>query len=168
MNDSGINTRQYWERYFENQWADHDGPAQSRHFMAQLVSHLPAPEIDWLVRQRPSVMDWGCATGDGTALLAALLPEATVNGTDFAESAIAAARRRYPDIELICTPDGSIGRDYDVIVTSNCLEHFTDPLAVMSDHLKRCRKLYLALVPFQEHPLHEQHFAQFRLESFPE
>jgi GT2 family glycosyltransferase/glycosyltransferase involved in cell wall biosynthesis len=54
-----------------------------------------------------------------------------------------------------------------VIVTSNCLEHFEAPLAVLEKHLASCKSLYIVLVPYNECPLHPQHRAQFRIESFP-
>ena len=58
--------------------------------------------------------------------------------------------------------------DFDVVLSSNCLEHFEEPLAVATDHVRHCRSLYIILAPYKEYPLHEQHFAQFRDESFPD
>ena len=55
-----------------------------------------------------------------------------------------------------------------MIVTSNCLEHFADPLAIVSNHLDSCRDLYIALVPYREEPLCEFHAVRFDDDTFPE
>ena len=101
-------------------------------------------------------------------MLAGLLPNSQISGLDFAKLAIDEAVQRHPQAEFLWTPDGEIPHDFDVIVSSNCLEHFEDPLSIATDHVRHCRSLYVILVPYKEHPLHEQHFAQFRDESFPD
>ncbi len=164
-----MNSRSWWEDYFASRWDANGGTGQTRHFMDRLIANLPAAETAYLrsARAKPlDVLDWGCAFGEGVRRLAAEFPRARVAGLDFAATAIAEARRRYPGQEFILA-DGAIPREFDVVLTSNCLEHFAEPLAVMSQHLGRCRKLYLALVPYNEYPLCPYHVAQFREESFP-
>src|SRR5262249_354175 len=100
-------------------------------------------------------------------LLAQAFPLARVAGLDFAERAIEEARRRHPKREFILTHNGEIARDFDCIITSNCLEHFVMPLHLVGTHLRACKYLYIALVAYEEYPLHEQHRSQFREESFP-
>ena len=168
MTDQPINSRSFWEEYFVENWAANDGPGQSRHFMLELLSHLALPDLRWLIASAPSVLDWGCATGEGTALLAKVLPSSRVTGLDFAELAVETATRRHPRPTFLWDPEGAVQDQFDAIVTSNCLEHFEDPLSIASAHIAHCRYLYLALVPYREHPLHDQHFAQFRDESFPD
>jgi GT2 family glycosyltransferase/glycosyltransferase involved in cell wall biosynthesis/SAM-dependent methyltransferase len=163
-----MNSRAFWEQYFAEEWDENDGGGQTRHFMRQLLGHLPDAILDWLVERPLDVLDWGCAYGEGAALLAQALPDATVRGLDFSLTAIEEARRRHAGVEFVWTEDGTIPQQHDVIVTSNCLEHFVDPIDVLRGHLRSCRSLYIAMVPFKEAPLHEQHVAQFRLESFPE
>ena len=41
------------------------------------------------------------------------------------------------------TEEGEIGDQFDVIITSNCLEHFADPLSVMRRHLQSCWQFYV-------------------------
>ena len=163
-----MNSRAFWEQYFEDEWGVRDGPSQSRHFMLQLLSHLPLPELHWLLESNASILDWGCATGEGTGILARLLLNSQVTGVDFAQLAIDEASHRHPGATFLWTPEGEIPHDFDVVLSSNCLEHFEDPLAIATDHVRHCRTLYIILVPYKEHPLHEQHFAQFRDESFPD
>ena len=168
MKTPPMNSRAFWEQYFEDEWGANDGPSQSRHFMLQLLSHLPSPELQWLLESSVSILDWGCATGEGTDILRGLFPNSEVCGLDFAKLAIDEAERRHPQTTFVWAADGEIQHQFDVILSSNCLEHFEDPLAIARDHLAHCRSLYIILVPYKEHPLHEQHFAQFRDESFPD
>ena len=81
--------------------------------------------------------------------------------------AISTARELYPAFEFLQTPDGSIPRQFDVITVSNCLEHFDHPIDVVRQHLPACRYLYIAMVPYNEQHLHEQHRARFVDDSFP-
>ena len=141
---------------------------QTTHFMQRLVENLPQPEREFLATERPSVLDWGCALGNGVDVLAKAFPSCRVVGMDFAERAIAEARKCFPKYEFRHTQQGEINDHFDVIVTSNCLEHFADPLAVMRQHLRSCRQFYVALVPYQEAPLCSSHVSQFREECFPE
>lgn len=168
MSEAVVNSRAWWDEYFVNEWEEKGGPEQSRHFMEMLLKSLPAREGDFLRSNATQILDWGCAFGEGVDLLAKAFPAAKVEGLDFSEHAIATARQRFPEHEFISTPDGALPRDFDVIVTSNCLEHFEKPLEIVNQHLPHCRLLYMALVPYNEHPFDPQHRAQFREESFPE
>jgi GT2 family glycosyltransferase/2-polyprenyl-3-methyl-5-hydroxy-6-metoxy-1,4-benzoquinol methylase len=165
---SPVNSREWWERYFRESWDAHGGGEQTRHFMERLLAELPAPEKSYLRSNRSSILDWGCAFGEGVELLRRAFPQSRVTGLDFAERAVEEARRRHPGREFVLSEDGSIPEEFDCIVTSNCLEHFENPLEVLKAHLRYCRKLYVLLVPYNEHPLHETHRSQFKEESFPE
>src|SRR5262245_11448892 len=123
-----INSRDWWEKYFQSSWERNGGVGQSRHFMELLVANLPAAERAYLRTRRPEVLDWGCAFGQGVEVLAEAFPTARVIGLDFAINAVQEARSRYPDREFILSDNGSIPREFDVITTSNCLEHFDEPL----------------------------------------
>jgi hypothetical protein len=136
--------------------------------METIVTNLAAPELRYMRSNGTRILDWRCAFGEGVAVLASSFPQATVVGLDFASGAVQEARRRFPDREFLVTPNGEIPGELDVIVTSNCLEHFESPIDVMKRHLSSCGSVYIAMVPYNEYPLHEQHRVQFREESFPE
>lgn len=162
-----VNSRDWWEWYFSGQWDLYDGRAQTRYFMRSVIDNLPAPERDWLSSHACSILDWGCAYGDGVDLLSSSFPRATVTGLDFSERAIEEARRRYLQCRFVHSEAGSIPGSVDCIVTSNCLEHFADPLSIAAAHLKSCRYLYLILTPFEEYPRHESHAVTLTHSSFP-
>ena len=161
-NPPQVNSRDWWNNYFTESWDANGGSAQTRHFMQRLLDSLPPNELAWLNAKPRSILDWGCAFGDGVKVVADRFPLGSVTGLDFAEVAIAQARERYPDHNFVLSPDGDIQGAYDCIFTSNCLEHFESPLAVVKTHLRSCNYLYVALVPFDEFPLHQGHHNRFR------
>jgi hypothetical protein len=163
-----VNSQAYWEVYFSGLWDQNNGRGQTTHFMQCLVQNLPEPEKRYLSDREAAVLDWGCAFGDGVAVLAESFPRCRLAGLDFAEAAIIEARRSFPKQEFIHADGGRLEREFDVIMTSNCLEHFENPLEVVESHLRWCRDFYVALVPYREAPLIDCHHAQFRDECFPE
>ena len=163
-----VNSQAYWEVYLSGLWDQNNGRAQTTHFMRSLVENLPEPEKRYLASREAAVLDWGCAFGDGVAVLAQTFPSCRLAGLDFAEAAIHEARRSFPAQEFIHADGGRLDREFDVIVTSNCLEHFENPLEVVESHLRWCRDFYIAMVPYREAPLIDCHHAQFREECFPE
>lgn len=163
-----VNSQAYWEVYFSGLWDQNNGRAQTTHFMRSLVENLPEPEKRYLASREATVLDWGCAFGDGVAVLAQTFPSCRLTGLDFAEAAIHEARRSFPGQEFVQADGGRLDREFDVIVTSNCLEHFENPLEVVESHLRWCRAFYIAMVPYREAPLIDCHHAQFREECFPE
>ena len=167
-NPNPTNSREWWEEYFIEDWDAHGGASQTRHFMERLIRELPAPEISFLRATPVSILDWGCAFGEGVELLADSFPKSHVTGLDFAARAIEQARLRHPEQRFVQTESGEIPGQFDVILTSNCLEHFEHPLELMRSHLDSCKRLYIVLVPYDEAPLSEHHKTRFIEESFPE
>jgi SAM-dependent methyltransferase len=161
-----VNSRAWWDDYFEHQWRESGGREQTRHFMEALTAHLGPAEFAFLSRPGVRILDWGCALGEGVRVLSELFPNAVAEGLDFSAKAVEGARQQNPGLVFHHT-DGSISGEYDVIVTSNCLEHFDKPFDLVRRHLARCRMLYLLLVPLEEKPLHHTHRARFTLDSFP-
>lgn len=161
------NSRAWWDDYFREKWEANRGREQTRHFMQRLLDSLPEPEAQYLSSRPTEVLDWGCALGEGVELLSRRFPAARVAGLDFSATAIDSAKAAYPGREFLLTEGGTIPRPFDVIFTSNCLEHFEQPLRIVGEHLRSCRKLYVVLVPYDEYPLCEYHRSQFREESFP-
>lgn len=162
-----VNSREWWEEYFVEDWDAYGGSEQTRYFMQRVLTELPAPDVEFLRSKPLTILDWGCAFGEGVELLARAFPQSRVVGLDFASTAIDQARQRHADREFIFSADGEIPGKFDVIVTSNCLEHLEFPLERMKAHLRSCEKMYIALVPFNEFPLSEYHRSQFKEESFP-
>ncbi len=162
-----INSPAYWDHRFATDWGELGGPGQTAAFMRVAVELMP----DWLVatirRDQLEVVDWGCAEGDGIPLLEQTFPESAVVGIDVSEIAIETAVARYPQSRFECIDLMHSNRTTDVIVTSNVVEHFADPLAVLHDLSARASSYVVVLVPFLEDPLIDEHEVAFDHSSFP-
>jgi GT2 family glycosyltransferase/2-polyprenyl-3-methyl-5-hydroxy-6-metoxy-1,4-benzoquinol methylase/glycosyltransferase involved in cell wall biosynthesis len=167
---AGVNSVQWWDEYFRSDWERHGGPDQTRHFMQRLLGALPEVDRAVLAEQALSVVDWGCALGDGCEELARTFPLARVTGLDVSAEAVRAAQRRYPEIcfEVTSPADaGALPSDFDLVINSNCLEHFDAPLEILAANLRRTRLLHLSLVPYREQPLSVHHKVCLDEHSFP-
>ena len=163
-----VNSQEYWDGRFQSDWDAHEGRAQSRFFGHVALDLMP----EWLRRsirvEQWTICDWGCAEGDGTQVLAEGLGSA-VEGVDFSQSAIEKARSAYPEIPFRDTDWLSGQTDaldsYDVVFSSNTLEHFHTPWEVFSALAERARRFVVLLLPFREYDRHHEHFATFDFES---
>ena len=162
-----LNSRSWRDEYFKEKCDSGGGGEWTRYFMQTALENLPEREKAFLSGNALTILDWGCGFGDGVAALASAFPQCRVSGLDFSETAILQARIRNAGNEFIWSEDGEILGDFDVIVASNCLELFEQPLAWVEKHVAACRNLYIALLPYDEYPLHPRHRSQFRAESFP-
>jgi SAM-dependent methyltransferase len=82
-----------------------------------------------LVPAGQSILEFGCARGD---LLAALKPTLGI-GIDHSEEMIRAAKRRHPDLHLMCEDAHAVGltEKFDVIVCSDLLNDLWDVQTVL-------------------------------------
>lgn len=162
-----VNSLQYWEQRFSENWGDAGGPAQTRFFGAIALSLLPSRIREDIDRHCKTLVDIGCAEGEAAAMLKAAFPSLQVSGFDFSEQAIETARSRHPEVEFHALPLDDITERYDVVMCSNVLEHFTEP-RVMLERLARIAKRHLLiLVPGWETERHPEHEVTFRLRDFP-
>jgi SAM-dependent methyltransferase len=148
---SEVNSREYWNTRFETDWTTRSGCEQSRFFASVILRLLPS----WLVRvlrDGASVCDFGCAMGDGTAVLAGALAGARFTGVDFSATAIERARRGHPGLDFACRDllQEPAGEGFDVLLSSNVLEHFQSPRQVLATLAGHSRRLMVHLVPFRE------------------
>jgi O-antigen biosynthesis protein len=171
---SNINSPIWWESYFQDFWDERGGPLQSTLFMQALLAALDAPERYWLGLEGRTLVDWGCATGEGSATLAAHWPKGKVWGLDGSVTALGKAAARHApgphgnmafvgQWEQLPTPLQRV----DAVFCSNCLEHFDKPMDILAGHLAHASGLYVALVPYKEAPLESFHLVSFDEASFP-
>jgi SAM-dependent methyltransferase len=164
---SPMGSRKWWDYQLAHSWEINGGPAQTSYFMRELIDHLPMPELNFLRSNSLSILDWGCATGEGVAILGHTFPLCRVAGMDIALSAVETAQARFPQYEFMLTEEGEIPRPFDVVLTSNVLEHLDAPLTAARQQALNSRLLYLILVPYWEYPRMYEHSTTFIEESFP-
>ncbi|AOB33985.1 hypothetical protein AKI39_23605 [Bordetella sp. H567] len=166
-----VNSEGYWTRRFHDDWESLGGPEQTRFFYKTALDNLPKWFSEKIRREKASMCDWGCATGDGTDLLAQIL-DVPVVGVDFSDVAIQTARGRYskPEfqaVDYLSRENRPSQAKYDILFTSNTLEHFPNPQEVLKDLAVLARKYLVVLVPFREYDRHHEHEATFDQENIP-
>ena len=160
-----INSKAYWnERFATGDWEEKGGNRQTRYFYELLVSLLPERIKEELrdVQKGYTVCDVGCAEGDGTALLAEQFPSAKLTGVDIADAAIERAKKRYPNLTFLT----KLQQQYDVVVSSNVLEHFENPFTHMQELFTYSKRYVIVLVPFEEYERISEHFYTFLYRDF--
>jgi GT2 family glycosyltransferase/glycosyltransferase involved in cell wall biosynthesis len=173
VSDKVINSEGYWDDRFGEDWETLGGRDQSRYFGALALRMLPAWLIQASKRGRLTWCDWGCALGDGTNELAQGLPGVDFTGVDFSQVAIADAVRRFPGQRFISEDwleDGQLPSmsKYDVLFSSNTLEHFHEPWKVLHSIALRARHCVVLMLPYRERLRIEEHHASFMPENIPQ
>lgn len=164
-----INSCEYWEGRFSQDWKVNLGPEQSRMFAEVAVAMLP----DWLkgdVQSRGmKLVDIGCAEGDALPVLAGFFGESVeVTGVDFSEKAIESAREKYPDYRFSVDDASNMAPGLiNVVFCSNVLEHFHEPLPVLENLVNVASDYVVIVVPFWEFSRDIEHFVTFDASSFP-
>jgi hypothetical protein len=150
------NTKEWWENEFEHNWRiGIDGVEQTRYFMKRILEAVQ-------FNQGASVLDWGCAMGQGVDELnkAGYVAE----GYDFSETAIKTAKEMYPEYGF--THEWP-NKTYDVVISSNCFEHFTNPLEWLEKVLTLSNKYVVIMTPYNQIP-NEVHPITITENSFPQ
>lgn len=142
---SDINSPAYWDHRFRSgDWALRAGRGQTRRFAECFLRHVALPAEPF------SLLDFGCALGDGVAALQAAAPHGAYAGCDIAPAAIEQARERYGQLATFVVADAAtLDGAWDIILCSNVLEHVAEPLPMAEALLAHCRTLYV-MTPYRE------------------
>ena len=164
-NSSDINSDSYWDGRFSSDWETHQGPRQSRFFARLAMENLPTWLIEQVRRGGLTLADWGCAQGDGTDVLGSHVGPQQVTGIDFSEVAIAQAAGRYPTIRFVAEnwlePSQGNAERFDIVFSSNTLEHFHRPWEVLQALGTRAGKAVVLALPYRELERIDEHFYSF-------
>lgn len=165
---AAVNSEAYWAERFRTNWRERGGSEQTLFFYRTLLDYLP-PWFMLTARQRKwSICDWGCGLGEGSDLLAHTFP-GPVTGIDFAAPAIEDATQRYGRPRFIATDLMTTDHDdaYNVVLSSNTLEHFSNPRIVLDRIATFASDALVIMVPFREYQRHEEHETTFDPASIP-
>ena len=138
---------EWWNAYFGEGggWESNRGRLQTRLFAEAFCAHSR------LDHEAPyTILDASCALGDAMPVLRRFFPNATLFGSDFSDVAIRRCRELFGELaEFSVRSMEQINGIYDVIYSSNTLEHFINCEEQSRKLLSHCR--YLAvLVPYNE------------------
>lgn len=156
-----VNSKEYWDDRFSTNWALYDGIGQSAFFYMLILQNLSKNVTKDIFEANLSICDVGCAEGEGVYLFAGYFPNSSVVGIDFSDIAISNAKSKYPGYNFICEDMTCSSESYDVLVSSNVLEHFTDPYNIVNTIVPKARKYFVMLVPFKEYSRQSEHFYTF-------
>lgn len=167
-----INTTLYWDNRFRSNWDSFGGPAQSRFFSQIAIEYLPKWFIEQIRRNKLTFADWGCAQGDGSDVWASYIDPSQITGIDFSLPAIEKATQRYPSIRFLNEnwlneSITSNEKAYDIVFSSNTLEHFHKPYEVLTSILRRTKKAIVLALPYKEIDRIDEHFFSFLPENIP-
>jgi hypothetical protein len=166
-----INSDLYWNTRFTENWETCDGPMQSRFFATIAIKHLPRWLIENFKREPLTLADWGCAQGDGSDVWASYINAQYITGIDFSSVAIEQASQRYPAIRFLNEDWLADSRDqqeaFDVVFSSNTLEHFHKPYDALHTICSRARKAIILALPYKELERIDEHFFSFLPENIP-
>lgn len=167
MESHKVNSQQYWnDRFLTRDWEENKGQEQTRYFYSLLLKLLP----DWLktaVRQKQySIVDFGCAQGQGIPLLAAEL-NSHIKGIDFSEHAILYAKEKYPQFHFEVADIWKYDKPTDVSILSNVIEHFPNPFELLDQVASITQKYMIVMVPLEEKNLMDEHCFTFLYQNIP-
>lgn len=164
-----VNSKTYWDHRFSTDWEENFGREQSIFFSDVAVNNIPSWLTSLMRTQHLTMCDWGCAQGDGTQNLAKRLNLPGLVGVDFSSEAIEKATANYPEFTFLCDDflKQSSGAGWDILFSSNTLEHFTAPWDVLNQISYKAKKFIVLLLPFREQELIDEHFYSFNFDNVP-
>jgi SAM-dependent methyltransferase len=133
-----LNSKIYWNdklSKFDEFWRD-------EHYVNILDLFPPDSEF--------SLLDVGCALGDGCELLKKNFPNAHITGIDISDVGIEKAKKKTKEIEYFVMDilKDPLPQMYDYIAIVQTLEHFDDPFLVVDKCLKHVNKELIISVPY--------------------
>lgn len=132
------NSKTYWDKKFKS---------MSNFWRVENYTHI----VDLLPTGVAfSLLDVGCALGDGCLYLKENFPLAKITGIDISEVAVSKARKKSNDIAYRCVNvlKQEIPDRFDYVLIIETLEHFDDPFIVVDRCLKATDRALIVSVPY--------------------
>jgi len=161
-----INSKEYWDNRFRTNWIEFNGKEQTKNFMELIVQNLP----NFVDLNGKKILDWGCALGQGVEVLMRHFPTSFVCGLDISDQAIFECRQVHPELFFYNGFLKDYRINYDVIITSNCLQLFKNPYFWINEMMEYTREFLIILVPYNDSSCENEdseHKFKFLEESFP-
>jgi SAM-dependent methyltransferase len=94
-----------------------------------------------------TIHDWGCAFGNGTALIQSVFPTAKVVGYDYSEECVKMSKYRWPTLDFVVKNINDADDIADIIFSSHTIEHTERPDRVIANLRKLCQWLVVLIPP---------------------
>ena len=165
-----LSTADDWDAFFEvdGPWEKRRGREQTRLFAEAFC------RANITLDKGQSLLDASCGLGDALPVFAERFPEARLYGCDYSATAVEKSRERFARCaEFFTAAIEEIEETYDVIYSSNTLEHCLDYRDKARAMLGHCGTLCV-LVPYNEkrggkdlvYDPAEHHVVTFRKDAF--
>ena len=168
-----INSEEYWNYRFKSQdWQKSRGDEQTLHFYILLINAIPSNILEELESKKQTIIDFGCAQGEGTSFFAQILLRTIVTGVDFSKYSIDIATKKHNNASFLCTDltkNRYKGNKWDTLISSNTLEHFHEPWEILYTLSNYVRNYLIILVPFEQILIEgDEHFYSFNYDNIPQ
>ncbi len=137
---TNLNSKKYWNERL----SDFDSFWRNENYL-----HI----LDLLPKDKKfSLLDIGCAIGDGCELLKEKFPRAKITGVDISEIGIEKAIQKTKGVEYFVLDilKDPISMKYDYITIIETLEHFDNPFAVVDICLKHVVDSLIISTPYNQ------------------
>jgi O-antigen biosynthesis protein len=168
MQPPPVNSEGFWDLLFMHTWEARRGREQTAFFAKVALNHFPDWFMEELRSHSYSICDIGCALGDALPILGQAFPDSVISGIDFSQEAIVKAKKFFPEYSFYAEDILQMSNRYDILFSSNTLEHFHDPFPILHKLLQQTNKYLVLLLPFQDDTGTDEHFFRFDYEHFPE
>lgn len=162
-----INSEEYWDGLYSQEEQNNQREKQTEFFINLVLENLPRWITEDIQDEHMSICDVGCAEGTGTELLAKQFQNSQVTGIDFSSNAVKVAKIRHPLCKYIVGDIKNLKGEYDIVFSSNVLEHFWHSKDVLEKMIVKAKKYCILLVPFREYYTVPEHATYFDFQSFP-
>jgi 2-polyprenyl-3-methyl-5-hydroxy-6-metoxy-1,4-benzoquinol methylase len=140
-------------KYWDQQWKIvTEDPRQEEHSQSipnDFLRFITTPRVVLsIIKGAKTVLDFGFGTGHLCHVIS-LLTRGSVQGCEISGVAVDYANKKYGNGQVSFVLSNILEEglgDYDLIISSNTLEHFRNPFTVIDLLLERCKHLIL-LVP---------------------
>lgn len=146
-----MNSREWWEEYFKKGlWDYYDGGSQTLFFAKTLYENLAPNVLEDIVRNKMSICDVGCAEGEATNFFQTKIPDSTIDGIDLSANAIERAKKKFPNEQFVCMDLQNLSENRDVIISSNVLEHLSNPDKELKNLSLKANKYLIIMLPYKD------------------
>lgn len=151
-----LTSAKYWDRQWGGSSQNEPAPLSLRSIVKSLVGERFSPLYDFLHSQlaelaqrragiRLRVLEVGCAPGTILDGLMQRSPQHDFSGVDFSLDGIKDTLARFdlrecrPEVHHADVREFHPDQRYDYVYSCGLIEHFTDPLSTLRDHVRLCK-----------------------------
>ena len=162
-----MNSKEYWNERFKGDWNNKGGKEQTIGFGKIMLENFPYWLDNELRINTNTMCDAGCALGGIMHLIHEKYPKTKISGFDFSKEAIDKAKEEYPLYDFFVEQIDNLDKKFDIIYSSNTLEHFSEPLPKLRKLIQNSKKHVIIMVPYKQYDYCDEHETFFDLNTFP-